>query len=180
MLRPVNFLIMDEPTNHLDIDSREALEEALLGYDGTLLMVSHDRYFINKLADRIIYMEPDGFRNYIGGYDDYAEARSRERTEATLTAAPKSGNTDYQEQKRRQAEKRKVLNRFKKVEEQIEALEEEIASVSEEMSAPALASDFEKLGELSKRADERNAELEELMEEWEALQIEIEEKGYEE
>ena len=180
MLRPVNFLIMDEPTNHLDIDSREALEDALLGYDGTILMVSHDRYFINKLADRIIYMEPDGFRNYIGGYDDYTEARSRQKAAVVEAAAPKSGNTDYQEQKRQQAEKRKVLNRYKKVEEQIETLEAEIETISEEMTDPALASDFEKLGELSKKAEDKNEELDALMEEWEALQLEIEEKGYEE
>ena len=180
MLRPVNFLIMDEPTNHLDIDSREALEDALLGYDGTILMVSHDRYFINKLADRIIYMEADGFKNYIGGYDDYTEARSRQKAAVVEAAAPKSGNTDYQEQKRQQAEKRKVLNRYKKVEEQIETLEAEIETISEEMADPALASDFEKLGELSKKAEEKNGELDALMEEWEALQLEIEEKGYEE
>lgn len=180
MLRPVNFLIMDEPTNHLDIDSREALEDALLGYDGTILMVSHDRYFINKLADRIIYMEPDGFRNYIGGYDDYTEARSRQKAAVVEAEAPKSGNTDYQDQKRRQAEKRKTLNRYKKVEEQIETLEAEIEALSEEMADPALASDFEKLGELSKKAEEKNGELDALMEEWEALQLEIEEKGYEE
>ncbi len=201
MLRPVNFLIMDEPTNHLDIDSREALESALAGYDGTLLMVSHDRYFINKLADRILYMTEDGLKSYIGGYDDYMEkktqqrqalqagaklplARSckheRKREDASDAAAKeKPGNLDYQEQKRLQAQKRKTLNRFKKVEELIEALETELEELGEEMTDPAYAADFTKLAELSKTAEDKNAELDGLMEEWEQLQIEIEEKGYE-
>lgn len=179
MLRPVNFLIMDEPTNHLDIDSREALEDALLGYDGTMLMVSHDRYFINKLADRILYMSPDGLKNYIGGYDDYVEARDRQRTAVIETVAQKSGNIDYQEQKRQQAEKRKVLNRYKKVEEQIETIEAEIEALGAEMTKPEIASDFGRLSELSQAAEQKNAELDALMTEWEALQTEIEEKGYE-
>lgn len=181
MLKPVNFLIMDEPTNHLDIDSREALEGALSGYDGTMLMVSHDRYFINKLADRVLYMTEDGLKSYIGGYDDYIEAMARQKQEE-ITAAPveeKPKNLDYQEQKRLQAEKRKTLNRFKKVEELIEALEAEIEEIGEELTKPEYAADFTKLAELSKSAEEKNAELDSLMEEWEILQIEIEEKGYE-
>ena len=181
MLRPVNFLIMDEPTNHLDIDSREALEGALADYDGTMLMVSHDRYFINKLADRVLYMTTDGLKSYIGGYDDYVEAKARQHmseVEASpVSAKPK--NLDYQEQKRLQAEKRKTLNRFKKVEEAIEQLESEVEVLSTEMTKPEYAADFTKLSELSKAAEDKNKELETLMEEWESLQIEIEEKGYE-
>lgn len=180
MLKAVNFLIMDEPTNHLDIDSREALEDALLGYDGTMLMVSHDRYFINKLADRILYMNPDGLRSFIGGYDDYIAARDRQKTAISEAAAPKSRNTDYQEQKRHQAEKRRVLNRYKKVEAQIEAVEAEIDSLGKEMAKPEIASDFGRLAEMSQTAEEKNAELDALMQEWESLQTEIEEKGYEE
>ncbi|MCH5213474.1 MAG: ABC-F family ATP-binding cassette domain-containing protein [Oscillospiraceae bacterium] len=181
MLRPVNFLIMDEPTNHLDIDSREALEGALADYDGTMLMVSHDRYFINKLADRVLYMTEDGLKSYIGGYDDYVEAKARQRISETeaATAAEKPKNLDYQEQKRLQAEKRKTLNRFRKVEELIEQLEGEVEALSAEMTKPEYVADFTKLAELSKAADDKNKELESLMEEWESLQIEIEEKGYE-
>lgn len=180
MLRPVNLLIMDEPTNHLDIDSREALEGALADYDGTLLMVSHDRYFINKLADRILYMTEDGLQSYIGGYDDYIEKKSQQKQEsAAETAKEKPKNLDYQEQKRLQAQKRKTLNRFKKVEELIETLEAEIEELGGEMTKPEYAADFTKLAELSRTAEDKNAELDSLMEEWEELQLEIEEKGYE-
>lgn len=179
MLRPVNFLIMDEPTNHLDIDSREALESALLNYDGTLLMVSHDRYFINKLAQRVLYMDGNGLNNYIGNYDDFTEHR-REITENTVTeVTEKVGNLDYQEQKRLQAEKRKTLNRFRKVEELIEALETEIEDINNKMLDPKLSADFTKLGELSKECESKEEELSNLMDEWAELQEEVENKGYE-
>lgn len=178
MLRPVNFLIMDEPTNHLDIESREALEQALAGYDGTMLMVSHDRYFINKLADRILYMTADGFTNYIGGYDDFAEKRVE--TAAQTTAKEKPKNLDYAEQKKLAAEKRKLLNRYKKVEELIAGIEDEIAELNNEMAKPENATDFVKAAELAGKADEKSAELDALYEEWEQLQTTIEEKGYEE
>ena len=178
MLRPVNFLIMDEPTNHLDIDSREALETALADYDGTVLMVSHDRYFINKLADRVLGMTSEGLINSIGGYDDYTEFKSRLKTEKAPVAEKTGGNADYKEQKRIQAEKRRVLNRFKKVEELIEEIESETELLNEEMSKPENASDFSKLAELSDRAAQKQRELDTLMEEWEELDREIEEKGY--
>lgn len=178
MLKPVNFLIMDEPTNHLDIDSREALEKALAGYDGTMLMVSHDRYFINKLADRILYMTEDGFTNYIGGYDDFTEKRVIKQAETQEKEKPK--NLDYLEQKRLAAEKRKTINRFRKVEELIAGIESEIEELNNEMAKPENATDFVKAAELAGKADEKNAELETLYEEWEQLQTTIEEKGYEE
>ena len=178
MLRPVNFLIMDEPTNHLDIYSREALEAALADYDGTVLMVSHDRYFINKLADRVLGMTSDGIMNSIGGYDEYMERKRRLKTEDAPAVAETGGSADYKEQKRIQAEKRRVLNRFKKVEDLIEELESETEMLNEEMEKPENASDFSKLAELSERAAEKQAELDKLMEEWELLDKEIEEKGY--
>ena len=179
MLKPVNFLIMDEPTNHLDINSREALEAALADYDGTMLVVSHDRYFINKLADRIIYMTPDGFKSYIGNYDDFIASKADAVAALKQEADEKPKNIDYQEQKRQQAQKRKTLNRFKKVEELIESLEKETEALNNEMLNPKLSSDFTKLAELSSELDCKNDELLELMEEWEALQEEIEDKGYE-
>lgn len=180
MLKPVNFLIMDEPTNHLDIDSREALESALSDYDGTMLMVSHDRYFINKLADRVLYMTENGLQSFIGGYDDFCESRAARIAQKQETIIEKPKNMDYQEQKRLAAEKRKTMNRFAKVEELIDTLEGEIASINEEMAKPENATDFEKAAELAKCAEEKNTELEALMEEWTELQIEIEEKGYNE
>ena len=176
MLRPVNFLIMDEPTNHLDIDSREALEKALMDYDGTMLMVSHDRYFINKLADRVLGMSADGLISSIGGYDDYAEMKARRQTgETAAQAAEKGGSADYKEQKRQAAEKRRVLGRFQRVEDMIEALDVEIAALESEMAENA--TDFGRLSELSDKTEEKRAEQDTLMEEWEALQKEIEERG---
>lgn len=176
MLRNVNFLIMDEPTNHLDIDSREALEAALKDYDGTMLMVSHDRYFINKLADRIIYMEPDGLTSYGGGYDYYLEHKQAAAAEEAVT---ETKNLDYKEQKRLEAQKRKVVNRFKKVEELITEAEEEIEEKSKGFENPELAVDFVKAAELQREIDAVNERLEELMAEWEELQEIIEENGYE-
>lgn len=179
MLKSVNLLIMDEPTNHLDIESREALENALKDYDGTMIMVSHDRYFINKLADRILYMTPNGVKSYSGSYDDYIAAKSNQLPEKSQNTSEKPKNLDYQEQKKLQAEKRKTLNRYKKVEEEIEALEKEIEALDTEMAKPEYAADFTKLAELSAEYDNKNSRLEKLMEEWEKLQIEIEEKEYE-
>ncbi|MCD8391573.1 MAG: ABC-F type ribosomal protection protein, partial [Firmicutes bacterium] len=136
MLKKNNFLIMDEPTNHLDIESREALERALDGYDGTMLMVSHDRYFINKLADRILYMTPDGIESHIGNYDDYAAA-------SAVTVEPKKKPSEnklsYQEKKRAEAQKRKVLNRFNKVEQEIAELEDAVKAKESELEAPEVA-----------------------------------------
>lgn len=174
MLKSVNLLIMDEPTNHLDIEAREALESALSDYDGTMLMVSHDRYFINKLADRILYLTPNGIESHTGGYDSFS-ACTAVKTEKKVT----DNALDYKEQKRLEAEKRKTVNRFKKVEELIEQLENEIEGLNSEMSKPEYSADFTKLSELSKEVEEKNAELETLMTEWEQLQITIEERGYE-
>ncbi len=174
MLRSVNLLIMDEPTNHLDIESREALENALSDYDGTMLMVSHDRYFINKIADRILYLTPNGIESYSGDYDSFA-ARGNVKEEKKVVDKA----LDYKEQKRLEAEKRKTVNRFKKVEEMIEALEADIEKINGEMAKPEYSADFTKLAELSGKAENKNSELEELIAEWEELQLEIEEKGYE-
>ena len=176
MLRSVNFLIMDEPTNHLDIDSREALETALKDYDGTMLMVSHDRYFINKLADRIIYMDQDGLTSSNGGYDYYLEHKKEAEAEKGTVEIK---NLDYKEQKRLEAQKRKIVNRFKKVEELISEAEEEIEEESKGFENPDIAADFVKAAELQKRIDSINERLEELMSEWEELQEIIEESGYE-
>lgn len=177
MLKPANFLVMDEPTNHLDIESREALERALSDYDGTMLMVSHDRYFINKLADRILYMGPCGITSFIGGYDEFV-AKKSEDTAEVVAESEKPKNLDYQEQKRLQAEKRKVLNRFDKVIKLIEETEQKIAELDNEMMNPSLSADFTRLAELSLEKDSKDEELLELMEEWEVLQTEIDEKGY--
>ena len=173
MLKKTNLLIMDEPTNHLDIESREALESALSDYDGTILMVSHDRYFINKTADRILYLSPDGIKSFNGGYDDYVKAIESRVDEPEKKVS--SGAIDYKEQKRLEAKKRKVANDFKKTEEKITETEDKITELGESLNDPSIATDYEKISEISQSIDSLNAELEALYEEWERLQIEMEE-----
>ena len=173
LLKKVNFLIMDEPTNHLDIKSREALESTLYDYDGTMLMVSHDRYFINKLADKILYLTPNGVIEYEGNYDDYLEGKQEIVTEQIPKEKVEDKSYDYKEKKRLEAEKRKILNRNNKVETLIETTEKKIAELEQEYNVPEIASDYEKLSEISTQIDTLRNDLDRLMEEWEKLQLEI-------
>ena len=175
LLQKVNFLIMDEPTNHLDIASREALESALYDYDGTMLMVSHDRYFINKLADRILYLTHDGIAAFDGNYDDYLENRQVLRAVMKPEEKAEEKGRDYRERKRQEAEKRKILNRYAKVEELIDTTEKKITELEAAYDDPGIASDYEKLGEISGQIDALKGELDGLMEEWESLQMVIDE-----
>ena len=168
ILKPVNFLILDEPTNHLDIESREALEKALLGYDGTILAVSHDRYFINKLATKISNFENRKIVNYVGGYDYFIEKRADEQVVVT---AKKPKNLDYAERKRQASEARKRETLLKRTEEQIFALEQEIEDLGKELMESG--ADFEKATELSKLCDEKNQKLAELYEKWEEISCEV-------
>lgn len=180
LLNRVNFLIMDEPTNHLDIISREALETALSDYDGTMLMVSHDRYFINKLADRILYLTPNGVIEYDGNYDDYLIGRLKTAAAAETPKKadkPQEKILDYEERKRLDAQKRKTLNRFSKVESLIEETENKIAKLSRESSDPEISADYVRLSEIANQIDVLRQKLDEYMEEWETLQIKIEEGG---
>lgn len=164
ILKPVNFLILDEPTNHLDIESREALENALKSYDGTIIAVSHDRYFINALSERIVNFEDKKLVSYPGGYDYFAE--KRQVKEVKKEEKPK--NLDYNEQKRLASEKRKRENQIKKLEEKIAVLEQEISELTNQLNETG--SDFEKAAELSAIIDTKNEELMESYEQWEDLQ----------
>ena len=175
LLQSVNFLIMDEPTNHLDIASREALESALYDYDGTMLMVSHDRYFINKLADKILYLTHDGIQVYDGNYDDYLEGKEALAAAEKPKEKKEEKGLDYKERKRVEAEKRKILNRYSKVEELIEVTEQKISELEIRYNDPEIGSDYARLGEISSEIDTHHRELDELMEEWEALQMKIDE-----
>ncbi|MDD6213721.1 MAG: ABC-F family ATP-binding cassette domain-containing protein, partial [Firmicutes bacterium] len=166
ILKPVNFLILDEPTNHLDIESREALEKALMNYDGTLLVVSHDRYFINKLATKIVDFSDKKLVTYGGNYDYYLEKKRSEDISEIKGEKPK--NLDYNEQKRIAAEKRKRENRLKKLETLITECEEEIERINGELMASG--ADYAMAEGLSKQIDEKNTELEVLYAEWEELQ----------
>ena len=172
ILKRVNFLIMDEPTNHMDIQSKEALEKALSEYDGTMLIVSHDRYFINKLADKIYYMDNEGVVLYDGDYD-YFLSKHSDNTSVTIEKKKMSSSKmDYQEQKRIESEKRKRQTKIKRCEEEISQTEEKIEELSKELQNPETASDFEKAFELSNNINELNEKLDELYKLWEELNSE--------
>ncbi len=188
MLSEANFLILDEPTNHLDITSKEILEAALVQYEGTILFVSHDRYFINKTATRILNLTGQQIINYIGNYDYYLEKKdaleavyfnqsspgkkpnfgnvsSVRETETALS----EGKMDWKKQKEEQARLRKRENELKKLEARIEELEEKMASIDELFSDPKIATNSAKLSELTGEKNAYQDELDELYEKWEEL-----------
>ena len=180
MLKRDNLLLLDEPTNHLDMDSREVLEGALEDFDGTILTVSHDRYFINRVADRVIEMRPDGVKEYLGNYDDYLEKKRRE--EAGLEDAAASGMTKTQLDKQRRKER--LLREGKKaLEKQLEAAEARIADAEKEiqdletrMADPELYQRPDEARETARRHAELQAGMDALYEEWEALSEAVSER----
>ena len=176
MLSNANFLILDEPTNHLDIMSKEILEDALNGYEGTVLYVSHDRYFINKTAHRILDLTARQFVNYIGNYDYYLEKKdvvmaAVARPEEVQQDKPSESEVkqDWKSQKEEQAKQRKRENDLKKCEDRITALEEQQNAIEEEISHPEVATNSVKLQELTSRQEEISRQLEELYAQWETL-----------
>ncbi len=173
MLSKANFLLMDEPTNHLDITSREALEGALMGYEGTLFVVSHDRYLINKMADRLYCLEKGSLTEYQGNYDYYLARVHPDAPAEEKKAAPKPNA--YKERKLAEAELRKKRSRLKKNEEEIEAAEEAIRSIEEQLSLEAVACDYEKTLALTDELHEQTQRHEELFAEWAQLSEELEE-----
>lgn len=197
MLSDANFLILDEPTNHLDITSKEILESALNQYTGTVFFVSHDRYFINQTATRIIELTGETLVNYIGNYDYYLEKREEltriyvdaAKTSGEANTASKAINTadaldsisageagkmDWQTQKAEQARIRKLENGLKKAEERIAELEDLIAEIDEECAKPENATNSAKLGELTATQNKYREELEACYETWEELSMELE------
>lgn len=180
MLSKANLLILDEPTNHLDIGSCEALENALLGYDGTLFVVSHDRYLINKLADKIYYLTPSGTTLYLGNYDAYLEARQKQEAakaaaEAENENAVPKVNTVYKQKKERASEIRKRRAALSKCEREIEAAEAEIDTLNGQLSNPETASDYEKMMEITNKITEQKALADSLMNDWTELTLWLEE-----
>lgn len=183
MLSDANFLILDEPTNHLDITSKEILEEALKSYTGTVFFVSHDRYFINQTATRILELTGETVVNYIGNYDYYLEKHDqmvalyvkKPEDEAQTEASVKetAQKVDWQTQKAEQARIRKIENALKRAEEKIAELEEKIASIDAECAKPEVAVNSAKLGELTKQQSEYQEELEKQYEVWEELSMEL-------
>ena len=183
VLSNANFLILDEPTNHLDIMSKEILEDALNGYEGTILYVSHDRYFINRTAHRILDLTEGQFVSYVGNYDYYLEkhdtvmaaieANAPRNADADSAVAAKAAESevklDWKAQKEEQARLRKKENDLKKCEEKIAELEERISEIDTEMSDPAIGTQVAKLQELTKEQAACQEQLEKLYEQWEEL-----------
>lgn len=183
VLSNANFLILDEPTNHLDIMSKEILEDALNGYEGTILYVSHDRYFINRTAHRILDLTEGQFVNYVGNYDYYLEkhdtvmaaieASAPQSADADNTVAAKAAASevklDWKAQKEEQARLRKKENDLKKCEEKIAELEARIFEIDTEMSDPTIGTQVAKLQELTKEQTTCQEQLEKLYEQWEEL-----------
>lgn len=165
LLSKSNFLILDEPTNHLDIESKEILEDALSDFSGTILFISHDRYFINKLATKVVEMKEDGSHTYSGNYDDYLNQRV-EYQEVKV----KEVNLDYQTKKKIQAQKRKQENEIKKIEKEITTLEKEIAFINEQLHNEEILNDYTKYNDYIKELNLKEEELEKRMEQWELLQ----------
>ncbi len=170
MLTRANLLLLDEPTNHLDIASREALEAALEEYNGTILIVTHDRYLVNRLADRILHMDASGLTEYIGGYDDYAAAiREKRSVSVSQTAqAPSANAVEYRERKALQSELTRAKTALSRCEKRIAEAEEELEDISSRLAQPEIASDYIRASELSEQADAVTAELETLYADWEA------------
>ena len=191
MLSKANLLLLDEPTNHLDITSKEILEEAVRNYEGTVICVSHDRYFINRTASRILELSGRSFVNYAGNYDYYLMKKEDPDFDpgksVSGTACGSTGYTapvkevkpaeglSFEEQKQRRAKKQKLDTRLSKAEEKIRLLEEEDAQIDEMMARPEIAVNSAKLSELSKRKDEIADGLSVSYEEWEKISMEIEE-----
>ncbi|WP_458414968.1 ABC-F family ATP-binding cassette domain-containing protein [Schinkia sp. CFF1] len=183
MMEKANLLILDEPTNHLDLDSKEVLENALIDYPGTILFVSHDRYFINRLATRIIELSTEGLQPYLGDYDYYVakkaemeeleqlerEAQSASKVQVQ-SASPESDKARYELDKEQKRKDRQRQRRIEEIEQQIEVIEMKIAENEELLCDPAVYQDYEKAAELNNANEKFNEQLEALMEEWETLQ----------
>lgn len=179
MLSESNFLILDEPTNHLDIASKEILEDAVNAYEGTVLYVSHDRYFINRTASRILELSDGQLTGFLGNYDYYLEKKNGDlpngdlavkNTVSKAPAPPSEGMQDWKAQKELQAKQRKKENDIRKCEEEIAKLEEKDKQLDNEMALPENATNVAKLQELTKEKESISARLEELYEKWETLE----------
>ena len=176
-----NFLLMDEPTNHLDIEAKEVLEKALASYDGTLLFVSHDRYFINQLANKIVAVRDGHAKIYEGNYSYYLDEKAKqaqaEAEKAPAAPQPVKANDSklsYQEQKKRDSEKRKLQRLVDQAEQQLAELEAKEADIQQQMADPAIAADFSKLGPLQEDLPAVQEELEKVSVQWEENSLKLE------
>lgn len=176
MLSKANMLLLDEPTNHLDIHSREALENALASYGGTLLIVSHDRYLINKLADRIVWLGKTGTVNIDGNYDRYIELKEAkaQSEQAVQVKAAEGKKNDYKERKERESTLRKLSGALKRCEQAIDEVGLKTAELAQQMSQPEIATDYEKTSALAQEIEALKEKEEALTVEWMELSEQIE------
>lgn len=178
-----NFLLMDEPTNHLDLDAKEVLEKALADYDGTLLFVSHDRYFINELANKIVVAKEGQAKIYEGNYTYYLSEKAKEEAaqeetaaqEAPVVKAVSENKLSYQEQKKRDSEKRKLERQVAQAEKDLEELEAKEQEIQEAMADPAIAADFSKLGPLQEDLTAVQEKISQVSQAWEDASLALEE-----
>lgn len=179
MLQKANFLILDEPTNHLDLDSKEVLENALIDYPGTILFVSHDRYFINRIATKVLELSRDKAEEYLGDYDYYTEKKAqqlelkeleKQTEERQKAASEKPGaKKSYEEEKELKRKERQRQRRIEDIETRITAIEEQIEKNEELLCNPDVFQDHEKVQEIHSENEQLNEELEQLLSEWETL-----------
>ncbi|RYL88481.1 ABC-F family ATP-binding cassette domain-containing protein [Sporolactobacillus sp. THM19-2] len=190
MMRHDNLLILDEPTNHLDLDSKEVLEAALMDYPGTILFVSHDRYFINHLATRTLELSREGITEYLGNYDYYVDKKEEQREIEELDAqdgqsapaksekAPaSSGKQHFLKDKEKKKKRRQLLRTIEQTEKEISGLEADIDKGEKSLLSPAVFNDTKKAKEVQSQIDQNNAQIETLMERWESDQQELENLG---
>lgn len=178
MMQKANVLILDEPTNHLDLDSKEVLENALIDYPGTIVFVSHDRYFVNRMATRVVELQQNQAVSYLGDYDYYVEKKAEKQELARIAAEESTESTesapaqksDFHLNKEKQKEERQKLRRIEEVEALIEKEEQRIVTIEAELCIPEVFQDHEKSLELNEHLQLANTTIEALMEEWEALQ----------
>ena len=176
MLQKANLLILDEPTNHLDLDSKEVLENALIDYPGTILFVSHDRYFINRIATKVYELSANGVYEYLGDYDYYQSKKAEQHELAALDAVPdlkpkeNQNKLSYEQDKEAKKLARQKQRRLQEVEERISFVEQQIEKNEELLCDPEIYQNHTKVQEINTENDGYQQELEHLMNEWEELQ----------
>ena len=170
-----NFLVMDEPTNHLDIDSKEVLEDALKSFAGTVLFVSHDRYLLNTLADRIVDIGEHGSKVYLGDYDYYVEKTTEKPVEeAQTTNNVSEKKVQYQQSKEQQKQERKLRRQVEDLENQIAELEDKNSAIQKEMTKEENITSYSKLADLQKELDDNKVQQDKIEEEWTEKSLELE------
>ena len=181
MLQGANFLILDEPTNHLDLDSKIVLENALVDFPGTILFVSHDRYFINRITSKVVELSTTGSEEFLGDYDYYVqkkleqeELKALEANTAVSSASPKEEKTSYFNDKETKKRQRQIKRRIEEIEIRIEEIEQKVAVQHEMLCDPDIYQDHEKVLEINTIIEKSNEEMEALMEEWSLLEAEQE------